>query len=173
MKFTSIALIGAASAVQLSADPYPLTSGTADAVAQNPIRTQWVSSTGGHDSKTLQSKTAATTSVQDFPPARSEIPSKSYTDVFNGFQDGQHFQIHSAMDGGRVLYASHNPIETRSTHPVGKYEVLTHSTQYEVHSREAEGTTNEYWYWHDKTRTIRSVANGERCLTWDHAQKAL
>lgn len=172
MKFTTIfALAGAASAIQLTADPYPLTSGTAAAVSVNPVATHAVGTTGGHDSKTLQSKTSATTFEGDFVPRGDTRPTEQ--DKWHGFQDGQRFQIHSTMDGGRVLYATQTPIEARSVHPVGKYDVILHSPQFEVHLREAEGSANEYWYWHEKTHTIRSIANGERCLTWDRTASAL
>jgi hypothetical protein len=77
------------------------------------------------------------------------------------------------MDGNRVLYASHTPIEDKSTHPVGKYPVVLHTLQFEVYLHEAEGTSNEFWYWDENTKTIRSVANGEMCLTWDHTNAAL
>jgi hypothetical protein len=39
--------------------------------------------------------------------------------------------------------------------------------------REATGQAQEYWYWHDKTKTIRLVENGSKCLQWDHSAKAL
>jgi hypothetical protein len=127
MKFTSIiALAGAASAINLSADPYPVQSGTAVAIKATPVATGAVGTTGGFDSKTLQSKTPATTNVGDFETAYKETGVPKVLDAFNGLQDGQHFQIFSNMDGGRVLYASNDPISTISTHPVGKYEVDTH-----------------------------------------------
>jgi hypothetical protein len=67
MKFTSIiALVGATSAINLSADPYPVQSGTAVAIKANPVATGAVGTTGGFDSKTHQSKTPATTNVGDF-----------------------------------------------------------------------------------------------------------
>merc|ERR1711957_907252 len=149
MKFTCIiALVGAASAIHMTADPYPLQSGTAVAIK----------------------KTQATTNVGDFDVAYKESGVPTVKDATNGFQDGQQFQIFSNMDGGRVVYATRQPIETKTTHPAGKYEVLTHSTQFEVKIREATGQAQEYFYFHPRTGTIRSVENGSMCLQWDHTK---
>lgn len=72
------------------------------------------------------------------------------------------------MDGNKVLYATRSPIPITTTHPVGKYPVTHFSRQFEVHLREAEGNANEFWYWDEKNKVVRSIDNGERCLTWDH-----
>jgi hypothetical protein len=175
MKFTSIiALAGAASAINLSAEPYPVMSGTAAAIKTDPVATERVGTTGGFDSKTLQSKTPAPESITgDFKTAYKETGVPKVLDAFNGLQDGQQFQIFSNMDGGRVIYASRVPIDTISTHPVGKYEVKTDSTQFELHIRESTGQAQEYWYWDEKTKTVRLVENGSKCFSWDHTQKAL
>lgn len=77
------------------------------------------------------------------------------------------------MDGNRVLYASQNPIETKNNHPVGKYEVVVHSRQFEALLHESTGNNNEFWYHDPKTNSIRNAANGEHCLNWDHTNKAL
>jgi hypothetical protein len=171
MKFTTIvALAGVASAVHISADPYPTTSGTKASIkGTNDIDTQHVGTTGGFDSKTLQSKTPATTSVSTFNRV-TETP--TYLDSWHGFQEGERFQIHSGMDGNRVLFATLSPIPTVSEQADGK-KVITHSKQFEVQLRESEGTPNEYWYWHEKTQTVRNIANGEHCLTWDHTKPAI
>jgi len=172
MKFTTIiALAGAASAVKVTADPYPQTTETARAVSVNPVATNAVGTTGGHDSKTHQHRTPATTTEGDFQPRSKTWP--TVQDSLNGFQEGERFQLHSTLDGNRVLYATRSPIEVRSTHPEGKYPVVLHSQQFEVKLREQEGSANEYWYWDVKTQTIRSVANGSMCLTWDHTNAAL
>jgi hypothetical protein len=172
MKFTTIiGLLGAASAIHIVADPAPESSNNAAAAATKKLDTQKVGTTGGADTKTLQAKTPATTTASNFEPRSATWP--KIPDNWNGLQDGQRFQIYSAMDGGRVLCASRVPIESKSTHPVGKYDVITHSPQFEVQFHESHGSAQEFWYWHDKTKTIRSIANGAHCLTWDHTQKAL
>ena len=61
MKFTTIlAVAGVASAAKITADPYPVQSGTAISIKKTPVETGKVGTTGGYDTKTLQSKTPAT-----------------------------------------------------------------------------------------------------------------
>ena len=147
MKFTTlIALVGVTSAVHIRSNEDPVIQIKAGNETTDPTKS---GTTGGQDTKTLQAKTPAPDTATEFKPRAATWP--SVEDATHGFQDGQRFQIHSTMDGGRVLYASHTPIETISTHPVGKYEVLTHSNQFEVHLHEATGSNNEFWYWHEKS----------------------
>lgn len=166
MKFTILALFGAASAINLHAEPNPLTQNTAAAISDKGVNTYHVGTTGGHDSKTLQSKTPSPTSAQEFKSRDPAAP--DYADKYHGFQVGESFQLTTAMDGNKVIYATRSPISLTFPHAVGKYNVTFHSKQFEVHLREAEGSTAEYWYWDEKNKLVRNISNGEHCLTWDH-----
>lgn len=83
MKFTILAFVGAASAISLHAEPDPQVQNTAAAITAAGVITQAVGTTGGHDSKTLQSKTPSQTSSQTFTGRDANGP--AYTDKYHGF----------------------------------------------------------------------------------------
>lgn len=88
------------------------------------------------------------------------------TDSNNGWQYSttNRFKIKSAMDGGRVLYMSYQP-------EIGDHGV--HTNQYRVFLRESEGNMAEFWYYNKEDQTVRSTANGEYCLDWDHVKSSI
>ena len=67
-----------------------------------------------------------------------------------------------------MLYANYDgPIQKTTRHPVGLYDVVTDTPQYEIRLREQEGRPNEFWYYDDAAGVIRNKANSRFVLGWD------
>lgn len=190
MKFAVLALLGAVSAINLEhyndaqglaqREPSETTKADRDlekakkAVAEKASRPReagmssndpvHIGGTGGQREGKINEPAPTGNPTGQFPPVT--IGHTVETDSNNGWQYSttNRFKIKSAMDGGRVLYMSYEP-------EVGPHGV--HTNQYRVYLRESEGNMAEFWYYNKNDQTIRSTANGEYCLDWDHVKSSL
>jgi hypothetical protein len=172
MKFTTlIALIGVASAVQINGPDAAAIKKEADdkavEVAASRPRHEGMHSNdptdvGGNGGQRNGKINEPAPTGNPTGAFSGKYTRPTTTDANDGWQDAttQRFQIKSAQDGNRVLYVARTSIP-------GAIGVDT--TQFRVFTRESEGAANEFWYYHAATGTLRSYANSDFTLDYNHA----
>ena len=80
-----------------------------------------------------------------------DLPEKT-----GGLQARQHFQIKSRMNGNFVAYV---------THPLILNDWGVETKQHLVKTRAPEFSAEEFWFYHEKTDSIRSVSNSNLALS--------
>ena len=148
MKFATLLLISAVSAIRLSEDPAANT--TAPAV-------------------TTPTVTSAPTPVFKERPA--EGPAAA--DINGGFQAGVPFQLHSKQEGNKVMFIDPHPY--MEALDVTSPDLLTDKRAVKIRDSQhgAGNQAGEWWVFHAPTQSIRSYMNFDFVLSVEGGSKVV